>query len=69
MPIDPELLEILGDPAEADRPPLKLSTREGQEYLVNEKTGRHYPIKEGIPVLLVEESIIFEDASKTSPSA
>lgn len=48
--IDPELLSILVCPL--TRSPLRL---EGDE-LVAEVGGLRYPIREGIPVLLVEEA-------------
>jgi uncharacterized protein YbaR (Trm112 family) len=51
--IDPELLKILANPLEPDRPPLRL---EG-EYLVCTKTGVGFPIVDGIPHLLPEDAI------------
>ena len=50
--IDQKLLEILACPACEDRPPVKL---QGEE-LICEKCGRAYPIKDGIPVMLVEKA-------------
>lgn len=50
MPIDPELLKILICPL--TRSPLK---QEGEE-LVAAVGGLRYPIREGIPVLLVDEA-------------
>lgn len=55
--IDKELLEILACPACDDRPPVK---QEG-EKLVCEKCKRAYPIKNGLPVMLVEEAVICND--------
>lgn len=49
----PELLTKLACPACEDRPPLKLQG----DYLVCETCLRAYPIRDGIPVLLVEEAI------------
>lgn len=54
--IDPKLLEILACPACDDRPPVKL--KDG--LLVCEKCKRAYPIKDGIPIMLVEEAVIQE---------
>jgi uncharacterized protein YbaR (Trm112 family) len=51
--IDPKLLEILGNPLEPDRPPL----REERGYLVCTKTGVGFPIEDGIPQLLPENAI------------
>ncbi len=50
MAIDPELLAILVCPLTRSR--LRL---EG-EYLVGEVGGLRYPIRDGIPVLLVDEA-------------
>lgn len=48
--IDPALLEIL-------RCPLTRSTlRQEGEFLVSEIGGLMYPVREGIPVMLVEEA-------------
>jgi len=54
MAIDEKLLEILACPACDDRPPVKLKG----EKLVCEKCKRAYPIRDGIPVMLVEEAEI-----------
>ena len=54
MVIDEKLLEILACPACDDRPPVKLKG----EKLVCEKCKRAYPIRDGIPVMLVEEAEI-----------
>ena len=48
--IDPQLLEILACPA------CKTPVKEGGERLVCTKCGRRYPVREGIPVMLIEES-------------
>jgi len=47
--IDPELLEILACPA--CKTPVKLE----DEFLVCHRCGRRYPIRDGIPVMLIEE--------------
>ncbi|MBI4341797.1 MAG: Trm112 family protein [Candidatus Omnitrophica bacterium] len=48
--IDPQLLELLACPACRTK-----VTLEG-ERLVCAQCGRHYPVRDGIPVMLVEEA-------------
>ena len=48
--IDPKLLEILACPA------CKAAVREEQDRLICTGCGRKYPIRDGIPVMLVEEA-------------
>lgn len=48
--IDPRLLEILACPV------CKTSVAQQGEKLVCSQCGRRYPIREGIPVMLVEEA-------------
>ena len=48
--IDKELLEILACPL------CKTTVREENDRLVCSTCGRRYPIKDGIPVMLVEEA-------------
>lgn len=48
--IDPQLLELLACPA------CKTAVREEGERLVCTQCGRRYPVREGIPVMLVEEA-------------
>ncbi len=48
--IDPELLAVLVCPA--TRTPLRLEERE----LISDEAGLAYPIRKGVPVLLVEEA-------------
>ena len=50
--IDPWLLEKLVCPA--TRTPLRYD--EAQQELVSEAAGVAYPIREGVPVLLIEEA-------------
>ena len=52
--LDPELLKILACPACDSRPPVTLDEKKSQ--LVCQACGRRYPIREGIPVMLVEEA-------------
>ncbi|WP_295645732.1 Trm112 family protein [uncultured Corynebacterium sp.] len=49
--IDPKLLEILACPQD------KQSLEDHGDYLVNPRLGVAYPIQDGIPVLLVDESV------------
>ncbi len=50
--VDPKLLEMLVCPL--TKAPLKYD-REKQE-LISEKAGLAYPIRDGIPIMLVEEA-------------
>jgi uncharacterized protein YbaR (Trm112 family) len=55
-PFPPELMEILACPACAERPPLRWQ----EDALACDQCRRAYPVREGIPVLLVEEAISLE---------
>lgn len=48
--IDPKLLEILACPA------CKTDVKLEQDRLVCVQCGRRYPIRDGIPVMLIEEA-------------
>ena len=48
--IDPALLELLACPA------CKTPVREEGERLVCAQCGRRYPVRDGIPVMLIEEA-------------
>lgn len=50
MGIDGELLEILACPLD------KAPVREEGDRLVCTSCGRRYPVRDGIPVMLVEEA-------------
>ena len=50
MPIAPELLSILACPA--DHAPVRDETT----HLVCTSCGRRYPVRDGIPVMLVDEA-------------
>ncbi|MBI2755987.1 MAG: Trm112 family protein [Chloroflexi bacterium] len=52
-----ELLDILACPD--DKEPVK---REGN-YLVCARCHRHYPIRDGIPVMLIDEALTAEQAA------
>jgi uncharacterized protein YbaR (Trm112 family) len=51
----PELVEILACPACDDRPPVTLD--EAEQHLSCDSCGRRYPVRGGIPVMLVDEAI------------
>ena len=55
--VDAELLAILACPL--DKQPV---TREGN-YLVCQECQRHYPIRDGIPVMLIDEALTPEQAA------
>lgn len=57
--IDEELLKILACPLCKTEVALK------NEKIVCTKCGRMYPIKDGIPVMLVEEAELSEEQKKT----
>ena len=58
--VDPELLAILACPL--DKKPV---TREGN-YLVCQECQRHYPIRDGIPVMLIDEALTPEQAASAT---
>ena len=55
--VDPELLAILACPL--DKQPV---ARQGN-YLVCGQCQRHYPIRDGIPVMLIDEALTPEQAA------
>ena len=55
MAIDAELLEILACPSD-DHAPLREETRGGVEVLVCTNCLTSYPIRDGIPVLLLDDA-------------
>ena len=66
LPISPDLLEILRDPV-AVQEPEKYGPDPGRlelvhnSWLVSKDTGYKYPIKDGIPVMLIEEGARWKD--------
>ena len=50
MPVDKELLAILACPVD------KASLREEADRLICTTCGRRYPVRDGIPVMLVDEA-------------
>ena len=59
--IDPKLLEILVCPL--TKGPLRYD-RERQE-LVSDKAGLAFPIRDGIPIMLVDEARSLEDGERS----
>jgi len=62
MDVDPKLLEILVCPQ--TRGPLAYD-REKQE-LISRQAGLAYPIRDGIPIMLIGEARELSDAERTS---
>jgi uncharacterized protein YbaR (Trm112 family) len=68
LPISEDLLEILRDPA-AVQEPQKYGEDPGQlelvhnSWLVSKDTGYKYPIRDGIPVMLIEEGERWKDTA------
>ena len=57
MTLSPQLLEILACPD--DKGPLYYL--EDEEALYNDRLRRRYPIRDGIPVMLIDESETVDD--------
>jgi uncharacterized protein len=55
--VDPKLLEILVCPL--TKGPLKYD--EGAQELISEQAGLAYPIRDGIPIMLVDEARRLDD--------
>jgi uncharacterized protein YbaR (Trm112 family) len=68
MPISRDLLEILRDPL-AVQEPEKYGADPGQlelvggHWLVSKDTGLKYPIRDGIPVMLIDEGMKWKDTA------
>ena len=60
--IDPKLLEILVCPL--TKAPLRYD-RAAQE-LVSEEAGLAYPIRDGIPIMLVDEARVLREGEKSA---
>ena len=54
--IDKELLEILACPL--DKAAVRHEQGSGGEWIVCTECGRRYPVRDDIPVMLVEEAIL-----------
>lgn len=50
MPVDKQLLEILVCPADHG------TLREEADRLICQRCGRRYPVRDGIPVMLIDEA-------------
>lgn len=59
MPIRKELLEVLACPACLG----KISFTEGENKLICKNCSRVYPIKDDIPIMLVEEATTHQETS------
>ncbi|HEX4700982.1 MAG TPA: Trm112 family protein [Pseudonocardiaceae bacterium] len=57
--LDPQLLEILACPS-PDHAPLRLGTAEDKDadFLTCTSCGRSFPVRDGIPVLLLDEAVM-----------
>ena len=60
MALDPELLEILACPDDKGT----LRYLPDQAILYNPRLGRSYPIRDGIPVLLISESTDLDESER-----
>ena len=58
--LDPKLLEILVCPV--TRTPLRYHADAGE--LISEAAGLAYPVRDGVPVMLIEEARRIDDESK-----
>jgi uncharacterized protein YbaR (Trm112 family) len=63
--VDPKLLEILVCPV--THGPLRYDTERSE--LVSERAGLAYPIRDGIPIMLVEEARKLDDTPGASALA
>ncbi|MFQ5966383.1 MAG: Trm112 family protein [Acidimicrobiia bacterium] len=54
MTLDPQLLEILVCPN--DHGDLKEEEQDDRHELVCQSCGLHYPVRDGIPIMLIEEA-------------
>jgi len=55
--IDPKLLNILVCPK--TRTPLRFDSQTSE--LISKEAGLAYPVREGVPILLVEEARVLDD--------
>ena len=53
MSLDPELLEILVCPNDRG----KIEYREAEQTIVCLECGYRYPVRDGIPVMLIDEAV------------
>ncbi len=59
MPVHPDLLEILVCPD--DKSPVEYVHQGEEEWLVCHRCGRRYPVRDDIPVMLIEEGDKYRD--------
>lgn len=64
--ISKQLLSILGCPACEDRPPVSPLVENSKEYLFCRRCRRRYPVRDDIPVMLVEEAEIAEGENNST---
>ena len=62
--LDPKLLELLVCPLTKSA----LRYDRGREELVSEQAGLAYPIRDGIPIMLVDEARPLRDEDRLPPS-
>ncbi len=62
--VDPRLLEILVCPLTKG----PLSYDRGKQELVSTQAGLAYPVRDGIPIMLVDEARPLDDAEKAALS-
>ncbi len=62
MALDPQLLAILACPE--DKGPLYYL--DAEDVLYNPRLHRAYPIRDGIPVMLIDEATALDDAAAAS---
>jgi len=55
--ISEKLLSILGCPACEERPGLIHETGEKGEFLRCRECSRRYPVRDGVPLMLIEEAV------------
>lgn len=60
--ISPQLLEILVDPEDKG----KLELVDDGKFLRNPRNGYRYPIRNGIPVMLIEEGKKYQEKGRTA---
>ncbi len=57
--VSPQLLDILVDPEDKG----SLQLMDDSKFLLNPRNGYRYPIRNGIPVMLIEEGRKYQDES------
>jgi len=65
MGVDPKLLEILVCPL--TKGPLRYDAT--REELISEQAGLAYPIRDGIPIMLIDEARKLDDPPRVSGGA